>query len=231
MAEKKIHIEGISQEITLRRNTRIKRLSIKISSSSGVVVCIPFFISEGKAIRFIISQKEWILKHLQSEKYKPKEIPSEIQLVNKRLVFEKTEHNVPSIRREKEKIVVLFPNTLNFNEISEFKKTYTEKVLREEAKQFLAQRVEEIAALHGFKYNRLSFRNQKTRWGSCSYQNDISLNIQLMRLPIHLIDYVIIHELCHTVHKNHSAQFWQLVHQKIGNSLYFCKKEMQKHNT
>ncbi len=85
----------------------------------------------------------------------------------------------------------------------------------------MPHRVQHLSDLHGFTYGKLSFRNQKTRWGSCSFHNNISLNIQLMRLPLHLIDYVIIHELCHTVHKNHSAKFWQLVHEKMGNSVHF----------
>ncbi|PVX49908.1 hypothetical protein C7377_1546 [Balneicella halophila] len=228
MADVKIHIKGISQDITLRRNTRIKRLSIKISSHSGVVVCIPYLISDKKALQFIHSQKEWINEHLKSDKYKSQEIPSKILLVNdKKIIFQETEHNVFDISEINTVTVVTFPKALNFKEKEQLKKKGLEKILRKEAKIFLTQRVEQLASIHGFTYSKLSFRNQKTRWGSCSYHNNISLNIQLMRLPIHLLDYVIIHELCHTVHKDHSAKFWQLVYNKIGNSLYKSKEEIK----
>ena len=73
---------------------------------------------------------------------------------------------------------------------------------------FLINRINELADKYGFIFNKVSIRNQKTRWGSCSIKNNISLNIQLMRLSNSLIDYVILHELVHTVVKNHSILFW-----------------------
>ena len=74
--------------------------------------------------------------------------------------------------------------------------------------QFLINRINELADKYGFIFNKVSIRNQKTRWGSCSKNNNISLNIQLMRLSNSLIDYVILHELVHTIVKNHSILFW-----------------------
>ena len=59
--------------------------------------------------------------------------------------------------------------------------------------------------------SNLKFRNNKGRWGSCSYKNSISLNINLMKFPLSVIEYVIIHELAHIKHKNHSKFFWDLV--------------------
>ena len=80
-----------------------------------------------------------------------------------------------------------------------------------EAKQYLPDKVKSLADKFGFKYNELALKNIKSRWGSCSRKNNINLSIHLMRLPDHLIDYVILHELVHTVHHNHSARFWNLL--------------------
>ncbi len=66
----------------------------------------------------------------------------------------------------------------------------------------------ELALELGFQYRSVSCRHQKSRWGSCSYHNDISLNIELMRLPPELRDYIIVHELTHTFHKHHQDAFW-----------------------
>ena len=78
---------------------------------------------------------------------------------------------------------------------------------------YLLGRLEEMAKEHGFRYNKATVRNQKTRWGSCSAKNNISLNMQLMNLPEELIDYVILHELVHTKVKNHSKTFWATLDQ------------------
>ena len=75
----------------------------------------------------------------------------------------------------------------------------------------LAPRVAALAKSTGIPYTRVSIRRQRSRWGSCSAQGAISLNAALMFLPYHLTRYVLVHELCHTVHLNHSVRFWALV--------------------
>ena len=94
----------------------------------------------------------------------------------------------------------------------------------DQARAFLIQRLEELARQHGFSYNRVFIRNQKTRWGSCSQQNNINLNIALVTLPQHLIDYVILHELVHTRIKNHSRLFWSELDKVVGDGRGHDKK-------
>jgi predicted metal-dependent hydrolase len=77
------------------------------------------------------------------------------------------------------------------------------------ARRVIVDRLEELAHQHGFSYQRVFVRNQKTRWGSCSVNNNINLNVNLIRLPSGLRDYVILHELVHTRIKNHSQRFWE----------------------
>ena len=89
---------------------------------------------------------------------------------------------------------------------------------RAQAKTKLINRLEVLAAMHAFTYNRVFIRNQRTRWGSCSHKNNISLNIILTRLPAELMDYVILHELVHTRHKNHSKDFWAELDRFVPNS-------------
>lgn len=75
----------------------------------------------------------------------------------------------------------------------------------------MPQRLEELAARHGFHYNRVTIRNNRSNWGSCSGRNHISLNLHLMKLPDHLIDFILLHELAHTRVKNHGAEFYRLL--------------------
>lgn len=84
------------------------------------------------------------------------------------------------------------------------------------AKAILKQRLQALAEQHGFSYNRVYIRNQRTRWGSCSHLNNISLNINLVSLTSDLMDYVILHELVHTRIKNHSKKYWAELDRYVG---------------
>lgn len=85
------------------------------------------------------------------------------------------------------------------------------KLLKKSAKEYLPKRLEELSKICGLSYEKLTITSAQTRFGSCSSKNTISLSCLLMRYPSNAIDYVIIHELCHTVHHNHSKDFWNLV--------------------
>jgi predicted metal-dependent hydrolase len=95
---------------------------------------------------------------------------------------------------------------------------------RAEARRILANRVAELARAHGFEYNRVFVKNQRTLWGSCSARNNINLNVNLLRLPNELRDYVILHELVHTRHKNHSRAFWDEMNRILGDGKRFQRK-------
>ena len=90
--------------------------------------------------------------------------------------------------------------------------------LRRIAAGYLPQRLKELATRHGFTYSRVTLRDSHSRWGSCSNRGSISLSIYLQLLPSHLSDYVLLHELCHTVEMNHGERFWALMDSVTNNS-------------
>jgi len=98
---------------------------------------------------------------------------------------------------------------------------------RVEAGKCLVRRLDELSKRNGFKYNRVGIKKQKTRWGSCSEKNNINLNINIIRLPDHLIDYVILHELVHTKIKNHSKLFWEELSKFVEDPKSLDKKLRQ----
>ena len=98
-----------------------------------------------------------------------------------------------------------------------------------QAKTILKNRLHELANIHDFKYNKVSIRNQKTRWGSCSNLNNINLNINLVSLTQDLMDYVILHELLHTQIKNHSKKYWARLDKYVGGNAKNFDKKLKKH--
>lgn len=83
------------------------------------------------------------------------------------------------------------------------------------AKKYIQCRVEEINKQYQFQYSRVSVKDLKSRWGSCSSKKNLNFHYKLLFLPIHLTDYVITHELCHLQEMNHSKNFWKLVCETI----------------
>lgn len=117
--------------------------------------------------------------------------------VSEREIHAFIEKNTTWIEKQKKSHSDLIPVTSN--QLEE---------LRLLAKSYLSHRTMELAEELGFTYARVTCRHQKSRWGSCNHRNNISLNIELMRLPSELRDYIIVHELTHTVHKHHQDAFW-----------------------
>ncbi len=86
-----------------------------------------------------------------------------------------------------------------------------EKRYRDAAKDYIPKRVEYYHTFTGGNYSKITIRDQKTRWGSCSSNGTLSFNFRLMMAPPRVLDYVVVHELCHLTHMNHSNDFWNLV--------------------
>ena len=104
-----------------------------------------------------------------------------------------------------------------------------EVALRRKAQSVLPAQLAQLAALHGFKYSCVKIRKSKSRWGSCSTKKTINLSFYLLLLPEHLIEYVLLHELCHTVQMNHSPAFWALVDKCTQNKAKELRKELKKY--
>lgn len=85
------------------------------------------------------------------------------------------------------------------------------KLLKKQAHVLAIEKVLEWNKIYNFEFNSISIKNQKTRWGSCSQNKNLNFNYKIIHLPTNLLDYLIVHELCHLKELNHSKSFWQLV--------------------
>ncbi len=189
------------------------------------MVTVPKRVSYWEAEEFAKSKDGWIFKHLSKIKTIEKnqivfDENTSYSTKEHTLVIYKSDVDKSRIKIEHSKVIVEYPSSQDVRSEkiqTEIKFGITE-ALRIEAKKHIPRRVEELAYLFGFKYNRLFLKNLKSRWGSCSGKNNINLNIHLMKLPDELIDYVILHELVHTAHKNHSKKFWNALEKILPES-------------
>lgn len=102
-------------------------------------------------------------------------------------------------------------NNRPHSDLTDTQRTALEKRYIEAARSYIPKRVAYYSDMTGGTYNRITIRSQKTRWGSCSSKGTLSFNWRLMLAPPAILDYVVVHELCHLKHMNHSADFWKAV--------------------
>ncbi len=98
---------------------------------------------------------------------------------------------------------------------------------KETARLLVHQRIQHFNQIYQFKFNRIAIRNQRTRWGSCSKKGNLNFNYKIVLLPLHLADYIIVHEVCHLGEFNHSQKFWDLVARTIPDHKE-RRKELKK---
>jgi predicted metal-dependent hydrolase len=215
MENKIIKYSGIG-EVSFCRSKKASHISISIKPYNPVKVIVPERLSYEIAEQFLESKIKWVQRHQNELKNKEKGVTVFDENTN----FSTRYHSLKLLKHNKGTIKISVSNRIirvfypDFAEPSHPKvQAATHKAIEEawriEAKAVLPKRVSELAAKFEFKYLDVFIKNAKTRWGSCSHNNRINLSLHLMMLPDHLIDYVILHELTHTIYKNHGPRFWQ----------------------
>ena len=216
MEDQVVNIQGV--EITFFKSHKAKRLNITIKPFIGVRVSVPHSVTFKKAKEATQERIDWIKSHLA----KMQKAENGFTVFNTDTQFQTRTHQLEikvsdtdtlkSVLRNN-KITVSIPKSSDIasNEIQLGIRKAIERAWRKEAKEYIPNRVKALAAEHKFEYKNVLIKNTKTRWGSCSFENNINLNLHLMRLPDHLVDYVILHELVHTKVKNHGKDFWKLL--------------------
>lgn len=221
-------------KIEFVKSNRANRISVRILAD-GLRVSLPHRSSEKEAVRFILSEKEKILS--KQKRIKAKKTSTIISEDHELKTLTFTIKVMPANRNDvffnmKEGILrIEYPENADItsDEVQQACWNGINYFLRKEAKRILPQRVEELAGQFGFSFSGVKIQSSKTRWGSCSKEQNINLSFYLMLLPQHLVDYVILHELCHTKEMNHGVRFWQLMDEVTAGKTKKLRAEMKRY--
>ncbi len=202
---------------------RAKHVIIKVSLRDGLVVVVPKGFDQRQVPQITAGKREWIERALARVEQQKAAlatdadggIPKRIKLnaINQEWLID-YEQGAPSrvtleVQGQSHLLIAgdIADRSLVWSVLRQF--------LIRKGRIDLVRLLQSLADKHGFVVNKASVRIQKTRWGTCSFQGAISLNAKLLFLPRDLVEYVMIHELCHTLHHNHSPEFWQLVEEHM----------------
>lgn len=204
----------------IKRSSRSLSLRISINAKAEVIVSAPKFMPEFMIRKFVEAQKTWIESNLA--KVKKNQVTVE---TDELYIFDKKYQVIINDQADKMGIFVrgekIFVNNLSKKTPAKIAQQI-EEFLKKTASKYIATRTQILAKKMGISYQRISLRQQSSRWGSCSSHGNLNFNWRLVHYPPTIIDYVIIHELAHRLEMNHSKKFWEIV--KKHDSEYLIHK-------
>jgi predicted metal-dependent hydrolase len=198
-------------KITIRRSAKASQIRIRVAPNGTLRASMPPY-APLFLLKRLIHSSRGNLRTLISQSLPSISFYDGMQIGKSHTLIVRQANNL-SASRHKQQIIIHLPDNIELNSPEAIKLIREQMIsaLRLESKSYLSKRLKFIAEKNNFTYSKVKFSHASSRWGSCSSSGTISLNIALMKLPFELIDYVIIHELAHTVQMNHSEEFWDIV--------------------
>ena len=219
--------------IIFKQNARARRMSIRILRDS-LHVSLPYGFTEKDGLKFIEEVREKL-------KTKQTKINKKTLLLTDESVLETLTFKVQLQKAERKNLysslksgilTIEYPTQLNCEDTrtQEYFWNSINYFLRNEAKRILPVRTKELALQFGFSFTDVKIQSSKSRWGSCNTKKNINLSYFLLLLPIHLVDYVILHELCHTKEMNHDKKFWEWMDEVTFGKSKTLRKELKEYS-
>ncbi len=210
---------------SIRRSQRAKKMRIAVSSHKIEVIAPPQ-IAEPLLHQFVSDHAQWIIDALQKVKHRQTNAPAPLSFQQgSQIAFQGVNYPLTLIPSPLKRIKIEFdngwfvhlPNALIHTDCSEQIKIALIAWLKQQTQNQVTELVARHAQRHQLFPRSIIIKTQKSRWGSCGIHNDIHINWLLMMAPASVLEYVVVHELCHIQVRNHSARFWRLVAEHLPN--------------
>lgn len=225
---KRIVVHPALGEIETERCARSRSIRLSVRGEGRIRLSYPWHVSLARALQFLDTKTEWVAAALERRK-----AAQDARII--RPPYSTRRHTLRllpdvagriTVRVAAGTIAVRYPASLDTadEQLQQAVRKGITEAMRREAREILPPMTESVSRRTGLPFRSVTVRAMSSKWGSCSSRNDLSLSVYLMALPDHLIEYVIVHELCHTVHHDHSLQFHALVDKLLGGR----KKELNR---
>ena len=201
-------------KITIRRSAKATQVRLRVAPDGTLRASLPMYAPLFLVKRLIASSRDE-LRDLLVQSHPNITFEDGMQIGKSHTLLVRPTSGALKTNLRGQQIIVSLPEGMHLHD-AEATRVIRDGViaaLRVEAKNYLPRRLSFLAEKLGYRYTKVRFSHASGRWGSCSSEGTISLNIALMKLPFELIDYVLVHELAHTHQMNHSPDFWELVGQ------------------
>lgn len=186
-----------------------KSIAIIIDDESRLIIRAPKHISKARINSFVLSKEKWIISHQQRIKKRAENFIINQFVDGERYLLFGQEYALKITHAKKIILLddmIVLPDKFMDNPRSDMISFYKDNLL-----YYAKNKADMIAVMNGINFNRIKISSAQKRWGSCNYKGNINLTYRLCMAPKWIIDYVIIHELCHIAHLNHSKDFWNRV--------------------
>lgn len=201
---------NMNLEYKIERSSKRKRLTISVERDRSIIVNAPTSTSEEKIAAIVASKKAWIYAKVHHpQKYEKPPHPPGKELVNGESVL---------YLGRNYKVQLIDGNNVEFEQrflipkaLGKSKKVVLKDWFIERAKEKILPRVSLTAKELGVAYGKASIVDNRFRWGSCTPNDNVSFNWRLIKAPMYVIDYIIVHELAHLLESNHTPRFWNIV--------------------
>ena len=207
--------DGRRLDYEIRPSAKARSLRLKMTAREGLTVIAPQGLDERQVVELVSGKREWIaakldqfeeVRHLLVDKVsaRPEAFDLPALAESWRVEYRTTKGKTVGARTDQQGRIQVYGAVTG----DERCKAALRRWLARRAKETLTPWLESLAAESGLRFSRVIIKNQRTRWGSCSADGVISLNAKLLFLPPKLVRYVLMHELCHTLERNHTNRFW-----------------------
>ncbi|HAT41226.1 MAG TPA: hypothetical protein DCS87_05800 [Rheinheimera sp.] len=212
---------GLSYE--LKRSSRRRTLAIQINQH-GLQVLAPLYLDQYTIQQFVVKKQLWIREHLAKRAPVPDHISRQrIPFLGQELILRQVRDSITAVTRDGDQLWVQISRRVREENLAATVRQRLERWLVEQAHSWFAGRIAFYSKAMQVAPQQLVIKGWQTKWGSCHANGTISLNWRLLLAPSWVGDYVVVHELAHLVHMNHSEKFWALV------ATYYPEHQQAKH--